>query len=815
MIKLKSFIKIFLEDKFSNILERGEGMYQKVQYNDSLTLLNYCDEFKLRECKFEFLGVYSKTLGEIILFSNAYDAKYLIADDNEESIPHFGKLVEELNYRVKQEVENILELQVKPVSKFSAELLETASSYVVTKRTPIFDYEFEELTLSLENIEEYCTDKDDYAYSIAEEAVSSNEECITSYQEYANLKAAMEYVQNDIPINLEIEQKIRNVLMFNSTAKNFKMLLTKNGHDYWTEETERTLLRYPVYAIQKIMWGRSTLLDITEFDQKKLDDLRTDVEYNEKVFSNAAVGERDLVCDYMDKSLFSNYDFVLFYVQKNGDFERIDEKFRNDITFLKSNKEYIHYYNCLKYVSESVIMANKDYFMDMITRENASSFYKMSPASVKTDEDFVVKCIELRGSEMIEELEEVMFNNPNVQRAFDDWYITNGSNPFYNTSYYYEKSKKPINLIQNRRTKILAMTLKDMVNLDKSDLNDKDFIMEYLDRLEDINRGENVYSEIFLQNLDKLVADKDVVLRTVSVLGANVLCWNEVDDTIQSDFDFQRLCVNMNKEMLYLMDDSVKEEFLIKDACTYLPYRSSASLGGNKKIFNRHYDADLLIDLVEKGASPECFKFLSYEDENNLKIANKLLDLSLDNYEYLGSKAKSDIKIAKRMIKDRSIIPYLPEKTKWNRCELWDNKEIMMESIKHSPLDFGKIPKASRQAGPAPLLEDKEFIMFALEQESYNASYLPAKSLFREDEDVAYLTLTMDISEANNFAKKLYRDEMFVYKLCTNLKEQLDQKTGNAHDAYLEEIKEYFLCYVPKKITNMEDFKNEFPEFVV
>ena len=112
--------------------------------------------------------------------------------------------------------------------------------------------------------------------------------------------------------------------------------------------------------------------------------------------------------------------------------------------------------------------------------------------------------------------------------------------------------------------------------------------------------------------------------------------------------------------------------------------------------------------------------------------------------------------LASEAVKEFSVIPYLPGKNKWS-TSLFDDKEIMEASLKHSPLDFSDIPQSSRQTGPAPLLSSKDFVLYAIKLDSNNARYIDPKTGFLEDEDICYEAVIDEIGRASCRERVLVR----------------------------------------------------------
>lgn len=809
MLKVAPEIKVFLEDDSSYLLKLHDEIYQKVPYSDSLIILNYSNDFNLKSSSLAFLGIYSKIRKEFLVVTNSENLKisYILNNPDKKDVPYLSSLESDLNVRVKNEIITVLNLMIKPTDQFSEVLLEEAKEYILSKREPVFAFESETNSITLENLEDFTNDRDDFAYNIAENKINEDYECKVSYKKYVDLLAAINYIKNNTPIDFELENIIRDIAD-DCKYRNYKVIATKNGNDEYilTEQSERDLNAFPVYAIKKIIWGRTILFDVENYDKNQIKALRTDIEYNIKYIKQINSYSQIGFLVYLDESLYSNFDFCKEYVKIGYSYEKVNLKLKENISFIKEIQKYVNTACLIKETPENVIIANKDYFSTLLFKNVGAvrSIYTSLPKDLQLDDNILLKAIALNGIDIIDSLDVSVFNNPKVQTAFDEWFLSNPVYPFLN---FYKKCSIPVNMLQNRRTRILALCINGMNMLDDSDLNDESFIMEYLERLKDCNAINKNYFSGFYNSLKDLKTDMNVLEKMLEIFTIDYLDWSTLDTLIKQNLDFQKKVVLLNKELLYCMDDSTKEYFLIKDAYKYLPYTTKKS----KNLYSKHYDFDLLFDLLKKGCDSKILEYLSYDQKNDLKIAKKLTDLSIDNYKYLGRTLQNDLDIARKVVKYKSIIPMLPEKSKhWE--SLWDNEEIIRASLEHSPLDFADIPQASRQTGPAPLLENKDFIMFACELDPGNSMFLSSKSPFIEDKDVAYVTLKQDLSYCNSFAGKLYRDENFVYKICEYWKNQIDTNLQNK-ELWLEDIHEKLMPMIPKKIKETKDFKTMFPEF--
>ena len=80
------------------------------------------------------------------------------------------------------------------------------------------------------------------------------------------------------------------------------------------------------------------------------------------------------------------------------------------------------------------------------------------------------------------------------------------------------------------------------------------------------------------------------------------------------------------------------------------------------------------------------------------------------------------------------------------------------------------------------------------------------KSPFREDKDIAKTAIFGDIEQAVEFSNKLFKDEEFVYSI-------MDEVYKYTYEGHLDDIREYILDRVPKKIKNSKEFIAKYPEF--
>ena len=220
-------LEIFLEDDTIYLQEIGGAFYSKVPYSKDLVLLYTGDGFKLSKSEMDLIGVYSLSKKEFVAMSNDYSCKKVC--DNYASLT-IEKLNHDLDKRVQNELLAILEQLVIPSSVLSNSVLEIARDFKMKGEEPIFSFHnYENAEITLKNIEEFYADKDEYAYSIAEQVIQNQKECIQQYQEYVDVMVALSQFSQKIPIDMELEIALKSIMQ-ESNYKNLKVqLLTENG----------------------------------------------------------------------------------------------------------------------------------------------------------------------------------------------------------------------------------------------------------------------------------------------------------------------------------------------------------------------------------------------------------------------------------------------------------------------------------------------------------------------------------------------------------------------------------------------------------
>lgn len=807
-------LEIFLEDDTIYLQEIGGAFYSKVPYSKDLVLLYTGDGFKLSKSEMDLIGVYSLSKKEFVAMSNDYSCKKVC--DNYASLT-IEKLNHDLDKRVQNELLAILEQLVIPSSVLSNSVLEIARDFKMKGEEPIFSFHnYENAEITLKNIEEFYADKDEYAYSIAEQVIQNQKECIQQYQEYVDVMVALSQFSQKIPIDMELEIALKSIMQ-ESNYKNLKVqLLTENGLREESISTNQ-LKNYPPYALNKVYWGRKLLFDINDYDANKLDTLRTNIQYNIKMIESLNdCHAKTNIFDFVDNRLFADYDFAIYISKKHQTiYGKIDESFRSSMSFIQTcgvDNSYL-----FKYTPEAVIANCKSYFLNLLKK--TPDYYSDFPKSIRDDIDFVCVFIRGKGNSAITKLPEDMFQYDKVQEAFNDWYL---ETPTPLNLSYYNVSDVKISLLRDYNTKIYALNYSYFEALTEEDLDDESLIMGFLQRIED--RGEKIIDNNFIkifQNLKKLKTNDVVIDKMIKLTEVTEACWKILDDTMKTK-DRQRIFVQADSKLLCLMDDDIKMEFVYDNPKNYLPYLDKKVLNGSyrgKTFYTPKttiFDEALILDLMRvKGDDIDFLKCLNYQQLSDEKFGWEMMKINKRAYCYLESGLKNNKKFASEAVKEFSVIPYLPGKNKWS-TSLFDDKEIMEASLKHSPLDFSDIPQSSRQTGPAPLLSSKDFVLYAIKLDSNNARYIDPKTGFLEDEDICYEAVIDDIDLIVAFAGKLFRNESFVYRLCEGLEKRVDAiQSREVREIWYTEIKEKLMEAVPKKIKETNAFKAKFPMFAV
>lgn len=813
---IKPRFKIFLEDKTSNFEKIGDNIYLKVPYNQNLVLLYYVSDFSLKANTMEYIGTYSLDLGEFLSTTSAYTG-IEFCDKND--FKQVSDLEADLDERVQNELLAILESLITPNNIISEQAMESAKDFKMKGEEPIFSFhEYEGSKLHLENLEEFFADKDEYAYKIAEEVINGNPKCIEEYQLFVDTMKALTEISQDIPVDLELEMAISNIKQ-ESSYKNLKIQVIKNG--CIEEEAIQTseLVNYPLYAFNKIYWGRKLLFDINDYDAMKIDSLRTNREFNLKAVNGVnSFRNEGKVWDYVDERMFSDYEFCKEICKKYpNQYKRIDEAFRISIKFIKDSNVSVS--QLFAHTPENIILGNKRYFLDLLIQH--PDYFSYFPQNIREDIDFICTYVRGNGKDALHELSEDMFQYDKIQKSFDEWFLDNPTNIMRS---WYNPSELKISLLKNFNTKVFALSIGYLTALSDADLNDEALIKGFLKRIKFANKtslsADNFCS--FYSALKNLKTNEDIVEQLFELCNIDDACWRVLDDSMKTK-ERQRKFVGANEKLLCLMDDDIKLEYVYSNPKKYLPL-----MNAEKKVSyhsgRRHpvyynkpqkVDENLLFDLMKaKGNDLDFLEVLHYEQKSDEILAKKMMKINRQAYKYLDDTLRGKREFAEEAVKEFSVIQYLPTKSVYSKS-LFDDRAIMEASLKLEPEDFYFIPQASRKSGPAPLLADKDFVLYAVKLDANNANYIDPKTGLLEDEDICFEAVTNDIDTVGAFAGKLFRNEAFVYQVCEGLEKTInDIQSIDIQNIWYVEAKDKLMAIVPKKIKDTNAFKARFPKFV-
>lgn len=817
MVNIPATIKVFLEDNTVNVLTYNEEIYQKVRYSKDLVILYKQDrKFSLSNLCLSMLGIFSLTLDTFVCLVNSYDTDTLLGvnsnpllnskEDIEKLTSYY--LQRSLTQLIHKELESILELQVKTNTKVSKEMEQNAITYFKANKNPIMDFDDYNVTLDISNLEDFIIDNEDFAFSCANEIYNENPDLLKNYQYFKDVSYALEELRKGNRLDLTLYSIIKD-LSQDSLRKTYNIVLTKDGvsEERIDSVPIEEILLYPSYAIKEIYWGRSLLFSLNDYDKKQLDDLRKNVDFNLDALENSK--NRYTFLQYVDERLFKDYDFCCGVLEYEPQcYSKIDKSFKENIPFIKKALKKIYVPYIVENVSSDFILDNEDFFLSLLTKEDERIFTSF-PKEIKEKDSFILKLIEIDGKFALNIIPETKVFESNIQNAFDEWFKVNPLSPL-NFCYDYKEMK--LDRLKNPNTILNTLTISNFAKLDKNLIDDFSFINKFLDRIEKYKAKEsptlglNGFSLIYT-NLDKLKTDRTIISKLLKLFILNSSDFRMLDDSLKEDEDIQRLAISNNIELLFLANDNLKEEKVLNlDAKMYLPYTKEKTSSNRRETYDKEWFIKIAKSSIQKPSNLEALSLMSYNQKDDRNLVEELIKINPKSYNFISFDLKEDKDIAKLAISEGiSIISMLPNKTKYSKS-LFDDKEIMEGCLKINPLDFDDIPKASRQTGPAPLLEDKDFILFAIKLDSYNARFLDMKSPFREDKDIAKTAIFGDIEQAVEFSNKLFKDEEFVYSIM----DEVYQYTYNGH---LEDIREYILDRVPKKIKNSKEFIAKYPEF--
>ena len=813
-LNVRPSIKTFLGS--INSTEIIDGIiYQKVKIADNYSLLlRSCDNLiSLTNINFETIGIFNETTSCFEMVADSYEVRNeIFSNDREELRPFFEDAInKELNELIYAELYEILSLNYQPSLSCNEDIKEKAASFFKNKTEPQFEINTENVVVSLENLVEYFSDKKDFAYEYAENLLFNNQNIVETYLEYINILAELKRLKNNTPIELELESKI-SALAKHPDYKSYNLVLDYHGKETYVDKIEISkILSYPFYAIKQIYWGRKLLFSLDDYDENDIAQLKENVSYNIKGLENSSAYLRDEYCKYVNKKMFKILDFALAILKCHPNaYDMLDVSLKENISFISNYKDKIGLSRIVQNVSESFILQHKSFFIDSL-KTCDSYAYSYFPENIWNHCDFIITIINKGANDAISYLNETNIGNSSVQDALDTFYETNPNCINLRKSDFGGKLK----LIQNETTLLNILTSNLLSELEPTKLNDISFMSKFLEKIEKNNNSVD-FLDIYRQLID-LKENLRFCMELLKRTNISDYGYNNISENITKNKNFQRLVSHKNKQLLYHMDDDIKREFVLKDA-SYLEYYTVKKASGyNRRFVSVKEDSipdELFIDIAKsskmKPSNLIGLKKMTYKQSSDKKLAKKLLKITPLCYQYFATDVQLDISIARFVTDFISIIPYLPAKNKWQKS-LFDNDEIMRKCLKINPRDFSKIPTSSRKTGPAILLDDFEFIKYAISLYSMNAYYLDSKSIFRENSEIAKIAILDDISLSSEFANKLFKDDIFIFDLLDAIIGKYEKT--DEYNTIIDSVNEYILPMVTKKIKNTKEFKDKFPMF--
>ena len=807
MLKSILEVQLFMKDSMDEFLDYEGYLYHKFKLSSNLFYL-YRKKKPLLNSPLEFVGVYDVSEQGFVLISDYdYEVRQLLEKPIEShSLNHYSiySLSKRLQKQVEIEFKNCFTnmSRIATVDDKYTEYVHTkAKEWFLKGTTPVFEFPKYEITINEMNLFEILTDINEFAYEFVEEKLDGEIETLKRYQEWQDIMNEIEVLNSSNCDILKVEQLFNEISCsdyktINFTVDNYK----SNTIETHTGQPLTALLKYPLYAIQTITWGRKKLYDRKDYAADAFDECKLDKKYYESFFKNANNFYTNIEYSSFAPEFFKDVELAKFFLSKEQyEFDRLDSSLRNNISFILEllDKGYDFKY-MVSHIDAVTLLKNKTLVMQEVIKNQ--TIYNLLPEAIKSDEDVMCAMFDMAAkkdarTELL--ITEDMFNSSRVCEAMKKY--------FAQFEAYEGFPQDMLKYVCDEATLRIITTPSGLKYLPDTYRNSEDFIMDIV-----ANKSNFIsyyyFRDIYMQ-LDVLKNDKDFILRLFThVKPYKKQEYLEIHEDIRNDLDFQTRLCNLYPMYLEWMSREVQKDFLQKNGenLKYITKKGDLVKSGEEKQTSCK-DRELVEIAV--ASNYKALEYVAYSLRSDKEFMKPIIAAEPKAYKYLTSQLKTDRELALLATNYISIIDYLPELNSWNNNNhLFKDREIMERSLKHSPLDFQGIPTSTKRYNYVSFVDDVEFVRYAVHLDDYNIRYLSPKNPALRDFEITSYVLIKDLSHADVIPTVQFRDEKFVFTVLDEL------ITGRMHKARFDK---YMLSRIPKKITETKEFKEKYAMLIV
>jgi len=627
--------------------------------------------------------------------------------------------------------------------------------------------------VSLDDLVEMINDIHDKAYEIAEDVIENN----IDYNEKLILQKDVLIKYNQVIKDNKHELYAKSLIQKLSKESKMYKIRFKSLTDAITENeikiNAEKILEYPIRNIDRVYEGNKIIYDSKNYNIGDLEEYEYWLSMNPKMAM------------YLPETLANNKGFVI-----------------------KLCKQFSKNYDFYSVIGKT-LMDDKDFVVSMMSTKadiiNVDRFYQYLSDNLKVDEDIIKTTLKARyvdtnffKPELTEVFSKEIFNN----KVFVENIISNGD--VYDINNLFEVNPDLLNESYVIDCVEIAVLNNWLCKNDKLDVKIVEKITDPL-VIENMIINQNVdgdsvpyFTEPVINNPDILSAIQNSKMGT-SFGGGFAKIYNKLKPNNRVYEVISYLLCNYTKygELETEINNSIGFENFHKDTALQKKLMEQSRRGvflslGSLKLFDEkviedstfkdgYLSVNSYLMIIDKINEEKMLKYLEnnsscYTHRDVLRNQTKYSDTFIKDYVNAipNCAALHNIElnyetkhIAPELSKKESIIPFIWDKRYYGYSSkfLIDDKEIVMNSLKHNFDHFSLIKKAYASVDNYSILNDKDFILECIntfskpkQLEDMILHLQSQKIELIKDSEVVSEILSKDISLIKNFKRNIYND---------------------------------------------------------
>jgi hypothetical protein len=362
-----------------------------------------------------------------------------------------------------------------------------------------------------------------------------------------------------------------------------------------------------------------------------------------------------------------------------------------------------------------------------------------------------------------------------------------------------DKENTGLKSLKNKNTVLNAACFDNISTASKEVLRDKDFLYKFVQKKKKSQVISSHDLNKFLLALDDDIKDEEFILNIIKYFNVNEDAWNLIpDDTKKSEL-VQKEFVMKCHGLFLVMDKKLQNMMVLRNP------ESMFSSMNNKVVLEN----DTIEKIIKNNSN--YILYLSKEQKEDKDFLLRLLKLNPSIYPFIPNEYKVDRDFLRVLLDNKISIIEQCNSFGIEDVFVEANKDLLMEDLKNSPISFRYIIYGKNDNGNPKLIEDKDFMLYAVGLDVSNAYNLP--KAFYNDNDIAMAVLSKQSTCIDKFPKKIFTKD-FSLKLIKARLDYIDTLDYDMRVPNAYEMKRNLLPAIPnnvKKTIEYEDLIKALP----